>query len=580
MHRLVILLFLASGLASPLSAQQRNALILYSYHDELPWQKSVRAGIQERLSSYSDSFSLELYVESLDNMRLINKSTTKDWAHFLTTKYKYMDFDLVITESGPAASFLVDHPEMFPDAKKYFVNPGAATLGKKSSNALYVEEDVERALRVTLEMRPDARKLIVIGNLLMDRIDRIRAAWSKNHRDQVKLEVWVNDFTFDELYQRVAQLPPDAVIFYGLVSHDSTGARLTPYAALKPLVQSASVPVFVMHDTLIGTGSVGGYVQSGKKLGWAMADLLAGAQPKDFSAGFFSQYLFDGKALRKWQIPSEFIPSNSTILNPQLSAWEAYKFEIIVALVIASIGFLILLALARALHGKRAAMARLSDAHAQMEVRIDERTAQLRKANTALAETSIRDELTQLSNRRRFDEVMDIEFKRLRRSRAVLSLIMLDLDFFKGLNDSLGHVAGDECLIQIAKVLDNMAGRVTDVAVRYGGEEFVIILPETDFEGAFSRAEEIRRRIIDINIPNPASTVRNCVTASFGVVSLVPTSVDSVKDIVELADEQLYIAKDKGRNRVEGRDYSAMDDIKVKHKTNVIELSKNHGRSH
>ena len=135
---------------------------------------------------------------------------------------------------------------------------------------------------------------------------------------------------------------------------------MTPYAVLEKLAQSASVPVFVMHDTLLGSGAVGGHVQSGQKVGWAIADLLMGAQPKDFSKGFFSHKLFDAKALQRWQIPPKIIPDNSTILYQEHSVWDEYKFEISMALLIALIETLILVFLFKALRGKRSALANLS----------------------------------------------------------------------------------------------------------------------------------------------------------------------------------------------------------------------------
>ncbi len=174
----------------------------------------------------------------------------------------------------------------------------------------------------------------------------------------------------------------------------------------------------------------------------------------------------------------------------------------------------------------------------------------LEKYNRKLEALSNTDGLTGIANRRRFDEVMAQEYARHARSGAELSLILLDIDLFKSFNDHYGHVAGDECLQQVAQVMADCVARPADLAARYGGEEFVCILPETDSSGAVAIAENIRRGIIARAIPHKDSTVAECVTASLGVVTVHCTASGSVVDIITQVDEQLYLAKYSGRNRV------------------------------
>ena len=166
-----------------------------------------------------------------------------------------------------------------------------------------------------------------------------------------------------------------------------------------------------------------------------------------------------------------------------------------------------------------------------------------------LAET---DGLTGLANRRSFDEVLETEFLRLRRSGAPLSLILVDVDGFKAFNDTYGHVAGDECLRQVAAVLLSFLHRAPDYAARYGGEEFAGLLPETDHQGAIAVAERIRTHVAGLNIPHRASAAGSHVTVSLGVVTVNCAAAGSPRDVVLLADVQLYRAKSEGRNRVVG----------------------------
>jgi diguanylate cyclase (GGDEF)-like protein/PAS domain S-box-containing protein len=175
----------------------------------------------------------------------------------------------------------------------------------------------------------------------------------------------------------------------------------------------------------------------------------------------------------------------------------------------------------------------------------------LQESNRKLEVLSITDSLTGIANRRRFDEVLAQEFARHVRSKADLSLIMLDIDHFKAFNDSYGHVSGDDCLRQIGRVIADCTTRATDLAARYGGEEFSCILPETDSDGAVAIAEKIRQGIQDLAIPHNGSSAAEFVTASLGVVTVQCAACRSSVDIVTQADEQLYRAKSSGRNRIE-----------------------------
>jgi diguanylate cyclase (GGDEF)-like protein/PAS domain S-box-containing protein len=170
--------------------------------------------------------------------------------------------------------------------------------------------------------------------------------------------------------------------------------------------------------------------------------------------------------------------------------------------------------------------------------------------NQKLEALSITDGLTSLANRRRFDEILRHEYSRHARSDATLSLILLDIDFFKPFNDTYGHVKGDDCLRAVAGVIAGCTNRTMDLAARYGGEEFVCILPETDLNGAIAIAENIRQSIQALAIPHKGSKVAEVVTASLGVTTVRFLAHQSVDDILSQVDTLLYQAKSSGRNRV------------------------------
>ncbi|MEH2351892.1 PAS domain S-box protein [Nostoc sp.] len=175
---------------------------------------------------------------------------------------------------------------------------------------------------------------------------------------------------------------------------------------------------------------------------------------------------------------------------------------------------------------------------------------QVQAANEELQRLATLDGLTQIANRRRFDQYLESEWQRLKGEQLSLSLILLDVDFFKLYNDTYGHLGGDDCLRQLASALKNIVKRPADLVARYGGEEFAVILPNTEIQGAIYVAQTIGQAVRDLAIPHTQSRVCDRVTVSLGVVSIVPNSEISPPDLINAADKALYVAKQQGRDRV------------------------------
>ena len=162
---------------------------------------------------------------------------------------------------------------------------------------------------------------------------------------------------------------------------------------------------------------------------------------------------------------------------------------------------------------------------------------------------SFKDGLTNIANRRMFDATLEKEWQRAQRKKIPLSLIMADIDFFKQYNDFYGHQQGDECLKVVANLLKRVSRRSMDLASRYGGEEFVLLLPETDYDKAVLLAEKCLDVVRDEKIPHEKSRVADTVTVSAGVCTLIPEIDAPSSLLMEGADEMLYKAKKAGRNR-------------------------------
>jgi len=175
---------------------------------------------------------------------------------------------------------------------------------------------------------------------------------------------------------------------------------------------------------------------------------------------------------------------------------------------------------------------------------------QLAIANQKLQELATTDGLTGIANRRQFDRVLMLEWRRLAREELPLSLIMFDIDFFKPYNDFYGHLGGDDCLRQVAGAIARSAKRAGDLAARYGGEEFAVVLPNTSAEGANIVARKICDGIASLKLPHARSSIGPYVTLSCGIATAIPSSEESPDTLIRSADSALYQAKTEGKNRI------------------------------
>ena len=187
---------------------------------------------------------------------------------------------------------------------------------------------------------------------------------------------------------------------------------------------------------------------------------------------------------------------------------------------------------------------------ARVKIHLKIKTLQdnLKESNQQLLQLSLTDPLTELNNRRHLMEILAIEFERSRRTNDPCALIMVDLDHFKRVNDNYGHQQGDVVLRATAQEIKRQL-RQYDSAARFGGEEFALLLPETSPKDALMVAERLRQSLCDMHFSGAISELT--ITASFGIATIPHEQIDSIEDLIRLADDALYLAKNNGRNRVE-----------------------------
>lgn len=203
---------------------------------------------------------------------------------------------------------------------------------------------------------------------------------------------------------------------------------------------------------------------------------------------------------------------------------------------------------ARIRYHSRSYMTLLQRDEAYRALRVSQQ--QLLDTNLVLQRLMNSDGLTGLSNRRHFDEYLELEWRRAIRDQSELSLLMIDVDFFKAYNDSFGHLEGDEALRQVAKAIRGSCSRPSDLPARYGGEEFAVVLPNTTPGGARLLAEKLRQTVAAMNIPHIAPAPGSHLTVSIGVATVTPAVGTNSRQVIQDADKGLYQAKHNGRNRV------------------------------
>ncbi|SLM31352.1 GGDEF:Response regulator receiver [Desulfamplus magnetovallimortis] len=186
----------------------------------------------------------------------------------------------------------------------------------------------------------------------------------------------------------------------------------------------------------------------------------------------------------------------------------------------------------------------------QLNDTLADKNEKLHEFNVILKNMASYDGLTGIPNRRRFDEFLDQEWQRSIRNRTPISLIMMDIDFFKFYNDNYGHAAGDECLKQVAQALFQSIERKVDMVARYGGEEFACVLPETDATGAKLVGQRLRSAVVSLHLPHEHSEAETMVTISLGAATMTPEHGNDPEMLIKKADEKLYQAKKEGRNRL------------------------------
>lgn len=544
------LLALALGtlLCAPARAgAERNVLVLYSLGTNAAstWQTQLHEGMQEELSAHDWGAKPVIYEERLDGVRVGEAEALASMAPYLRVKYARVRLDAIISENYLAARFLSEHPELFPGVPRYYVNHGRRDWRPGDGNGYEVNWDFDRSLGVIATVAPAVRRVVVVGDRsarVQDWIAAIRAV-APRLRDRLVFEYW-DQLSFEELYRKAAALGADSAIFLLPTYQDRDGLAGVPSEIAQRLSTLAPVPIFVHIESLVLPGIAGGYVLSGKRVGKAVAQLIQGVAA---NVSDVQEYVFDYPTVQRFRLAP--LPAPLKWLNRPDNLWELYRWQIVGGLALIVLEALLITALVRTLRSRRRALATLHDERAKLEANVVQRTLELLVANNQLKLLATTDPLTGIGNRRRMTEQINTELERCRRFGQPLSLLMVDIDHFKHVNDNFGHEAGDRAIIAVARALTEDM-RSIDLASRFGGEEFVLLMPQTRAEVAAGAAERLRAAVAALQLRGDDGEAIS-LTISIGVASAEPGGeADTASSLLVRADRALYRAKDEGRNRV------------------------------
>jgi diguanylate cyclase (GGDEF)-like protein len=551
---LVCILVISSAHAE---CRKKKVLVLHSYHQGLEWTDEITRGIKSVFDPLQLSY--ETHYEYLDMKRNAGKAYLDDMARLISDKNNKFQFEAIISSDNDALKLLNDGKLSFkgnPPVIFCGVNNYDARLTDHLDKVTGVAEttDLKGTIELIRALHPRRKHVLVVldRTLTGDALRKEFAPLEKNYKGQLEFEFY-RDFVLRDVPAKLTRLGDNDIIYMLTFNQDRDNNFISYSEGIEMFSRNTNVPIYGSWDFYLGKGIVGGSITSGYLQGVYAGNMtrrvLQGYSIKDMKVLRDGpvRYMFDYTYLQKHSIDTSLLPKGSKIINSPPTSYERHK-SILIGISGVSLSFMLLLLWKfirqRSLLHEKNALA------IQLEKMVHERTLELEEANRELRRLSNLDGLTQIYNRRYFDEMLSKELFRLQRTTSPISLLLCDIDFFKNYNDTYGHLAGDDCIKIVAKSIQQNCKRITDVVARYGGEEFGVILPDTSPDGAVQIAESIRKALESKNIVHETSEVKMTVSLSIGVASIVPDLRTTPTVLISMSDKALYDSKHNGRDRV------------------------------
>lgn len=509
-----------------------NILFISSFNKNIPASISLERGFSKSFKENSQRETL--FFEYMDSHKADLKSYSF-YKDYLKTKYSNVKFDYIICWGFNAIELLTSYRDIFPDSKRILLE-GSKKIVKKerlleSDMVVKAVADYSATIKEILKIK-ETKKIIVIGTsdkLGQNRVNILKKTISDSQKN-IEVE-YLLDKNINEIAKKL-RIPNDYTIaFYLLMHSDGLGEKMTPYQVSEIICKNSSIPIFSFWEALFGSGIAGGNLISFEVIGEKVGKLIFLDNKKNYEEISPMNTIYDYKLLKKWRINKNKILSSATIINKPQNFFIKYKVQLFILILTLTFIVIVTFLIYRQLLMKKTNQKFL------------ELYEEIQKKNQKLNIISELDSLTGLKNRRAMHKAIKIEFNRNIRYGNPISILLIDVDYFKRINDTYGHNTGDKILSNISKLLKNNI-RITDTASRWGGEEFLILAANSNLQDTIEFGEKIRKKIEEFNFLKNEK-----ITVSIGISEY--RTGETFNKLYERVDEALYSAKDKGRNRIE-----------------------------
>lgn len=522
-----------------------NIFVLTSGSSDSPWSKSVSTGIRKAIDESGIAYTF--HIDHLDAGRFDEMMQYDLMFRYLRSKFAQELPDIFIT-AGPAAShFSLKYPQLFANSKRILIQPRPKDT-QKIENEIVIDTKLDYSSMVGEALRlSSAKNVYIVGDSIkpsdLHRLNNIVTAMEAHGISYQSLE----NMDLPSLRNKVANIQSTSMIFYTPIYREHDGKGLAPVHVLNNLHEVANAPIFATSTTELGFGSVGGLVHSPLELG-LMAGEAAVITIRDESFSLTHdayENVYDWNEIVRWGYQSKINP-NGEVRFKKPSLLDVYRFEATVSIVFI-LGLLALLVMLfyynRRLNRVKNA---LYNQRQLLETKVSERTEELSNLYHQADKLAHIDYLTEISNRRAFFDLGELIHHQSRKNNMTYTIVMLDIDWFKRVNDNFGHAVGDCVIKSIASILMSMT-RKEDVVARIGGEEYAVILSNTSVDQAAVVGESVRKAVANYTINCNGNSLKT--TVSVGVAE-VQDEDSNIGMVLARADKALYKAKESGRNKV------------------------------
>ncbi len=523
-----LLLFPLIWVTSP-GKDSIDVLFLSSFEKGIPASAALERGL---IKTFETNLQKEnLYFEYMDSQKLEHKSYGF-YKDYLKEKYSNIKFDYIICWGFNSIELLTSQRDIFPDSKRVLLE-GSKGLPKGKTileRDLIIKSlpDYSATVEEILRIR-ETEKIIVIGTsdkLGQNRVNILKKVIG-DRSENIEVEYLI-DRNIYEISKELTRAGDRTIVFYLLMFSDGFGEKLTPYEISEIICRNSRVPVFSFWEVLLGSGIAGGNLVSFEVIGEEIGRIIFSGEGNNYQEIFPMSVSYDYRALKKWGIDEERILPTARIINKPPSFIVRHRVGIFVLLLTITFIIIISFLLYRWLLMK------------ETNKKIRELYEEIQKKNKQLNTLSEIDPLTGLKNRRAIHKDIKNEMDRSSRYGTPMSVLLMDVDHFKRVNDTYGHSVGDRVLSEFSKLLRENV-RSTDSVSRWGGDEVLILAANIDLQEAIKFGEKLRRKVEEFDFTGVQG-----LTVSVGISQRRPG--EPFNKLYERVDEALYSAKKRGRN--------------------------------